>query len=50
MKKQSKGTARKARVMDMLRVIDRNKHIVGDICRHCRLCGYCTPENPVPTR
>ncbi|MGZ5442377.1 MAG: hypothetical protein ACXW5U_09885 [Thermoanaerobaculia bacterium] len=45
MKNPSKG-ARKARVMELLQILDRNKHVVGDICRHCRLCGYCSAEPP----
>jgi hypothetical protein len=48
MKKQSFGAARKVKVLEMLKVLDRNKHVVGDICRSCRLCGYCAPEPKDP--
>lgn len=50
MKKSAKA-ARKVQVLEMLKVLDRNKHVVGDICRSCRLCGYCAPpENPNPAK
>lgn len=44
--KKSNGAARKAKVMEMLQVLDRNKHITRDICRSCRLCGYCSAVPP----
>jgi hypothetical protein len=48
MKKQWNGAARKVKVLEMLKVLDRNKHVVGDICRSCRLCGYCGVEPKDP--
>jgi hypothetical protein len=47
MKKPAKTAARKDVVMGMLKVLDQHKHVTKDICRSCRLCGYCGVVPPV---
>jgi hypothetical protein len=46
--KRNSAAGRKAQVMQLLKKIDQGKKAHEEICRSCRLCGFCEAQPTTP--